>query len=163
LLSENVQAFGWHRAGFLNGVGAAGDPALTSVTGGELAFSEQLMKSKFTNGFVWHAEDKDAATLTPTPVPVAVAVNEDHKINSGGATGPDGYTTAQLTLVNAADFARPSSVHSGGLVQSVFADGSTRTLTDTIDYRVYQAMMTPRGKASDVPFKEFVLTDQLAE
>ncbi|MGB7347832.1 MAG: DUF1559 domain-containing protein [Pirellulaceae bacterium] len=160
LLSESVQALGWHRAGFLHGVHAT-DPNLTALTGVELSYTEQLMKSKFTNGFVWHAEDADYATLTPAPVPPPVAVDPIHKINGGGSSGPQGYTTATMSLTSAADLARPTSTHSGGLCLSVFADGSTRTLTETIDYRVYQAMMTPRGKASNVPFREFVLTDQL--
>jgi hypothetical protein len=38
-----------------------------------------------------------------------------------------------------------------------FADGGTKFVTENIDYRVYQALMTPRGKSSDVPFKEYVL------
>lgn len=39
-----------------------------------------------------------------------------------------------------------SSYHSGGVV-SYFADGHFQFLRDTIDYSVYQALMTPNGRS----------------
>jgi hypothetical protein len=63
---------------------------------------------------------------------------------------------------DAPSLARPSSAHVDG-VNAGFADGATRFVAQSVDYRVYQALMTPRGKSSDVPWKEFVLTDELGE
>jgi prepilin-type N-terminal cleavage/methylation domain-containing protein len=161
LITENVQALGWHRPGFLIGYDTAGSRHSLTNLGGtlDIPWTNQLSAAKFSNGFVWHLEDDDLVAG------LVEAVDEAHKINSGGRFGPGGYATLRMSSPSIApeDLARPTSLHTGSLVLSVFADGSTRTLTDTIDYRVYQAIMTPRGKSSNVPFREFVLTDQLAE
>jgi len=61
-----------------------------------------------------------------------------------------------MSAGNAADLARPSSAHVDGVNVSM-ADGGSRFIADSIDYRVYQALLTPRGKSSDVPWPEFVL------
>lgn len=53
--------------------------------------------------------------------------------------------------------ARPSSEHSGGVVTCVFADGSTRTITDQVKYHVYQALMTPNTRQSDAPYNRYIL------
>jgi prepilin-type processing-associated H-X9-DG protein len=53
--------------------------------------------------------------------------------------------------------ARPSSAHARG-VNMGFADGSSRFISETIDYRVYQALMTPNGAKSDVPMPSFTVT-----
>jgi len=51
--------------------------------------------------------------------------------------------------------ARPSSNHNGG-VNAAFGDGQVRFVSEDIDYRTYQALLTLRGKSSDVLDKEFV-------
>ena len=56
---------------------------------------------------------------------------------------------------NAVVVARPSSAHAEGFNAS-FADGSSRYISETIDYRVYQALLTPSGKSSLVPDPSFV-------
>jgi prepilin-type processing-associated H-X9-DG protein len=89
-------------------------------------------------------------------------VFQKHKINGGGADVTQDIFTLEMTPTNAPDLARPSSAHVDG-VNVGFADGATRFVAVSIDYRVYQAIMTPRGKSSDVPWPEFVLTDQLGE
>lgn len=61
-----------------------------------------------------------------------------------------------MTGSNAADLARPSSAHTEG-VSMAMADGTTRFVSDSVDYRVYQALMTPRGWKSDVPAPSYVL------
>jgi prepilin-type processing-associated H-X9-DG protein len=43
-------------------------------------------------------------------------------------------------------FARPTSGHSGGVFNVVFADGSGRNLTAEIDYTVYQRLLTSNGR-----------------
>jgi prepilin-type processing-associated H-X9-DG protein len=64
--------------------------------------------------------------------------------------------TALPSGLTIGDLARPSSAHVTG-VNMGFADGSSRFVTEDIDYRVYQAYMTTRGKSSNVPFREYVL------
>ena len=65
-------------------------------------------------------------------------------------------------------FARPSSNHTAG-VNVAYFDGHSKFLSDSIDYVVYQALMTPYGKMAAIPpngnavdpnFKNYILTDQ---
>ncbi|NNE00133.1 MAG: DUF1559 domain-containing protein [Pirellulaceae bacterium] len=165
LFAENVQALPWYRPGFLHGAHAT-DPALTNVNAaGELSLTTELMLSRFINGFVWHYEDKDNASMPNTPAPfnkVCLQVDPVHKINSGGRAGTDSLIALRMNGTTSINLARPSSFHYNAINCS-FADGSTRVITDSIDYRVYQAMMTPRGKTSNVPFREYVLTDELGQ
>ena len=84
-----------------------------------------------------------------------------HRMNGRGqAIGQDIFTL-QMNGVsgNYIDLARPSSAHVSG-VNVATADGGTRYIAETIDYRVWQALMTPRGKSSSVPFTEYVLSDE---
>ncbi|HAC90340.1 MAG TPA: hypothetical protein DCF63_06855 [Planctomycetaceae bacterium] len=54
------------------------------------------------------------------------------------------------------NYARPSSAHSG-IANIAMADGSVRSLSDGLEYHVYQALMTPNTKQSDVPFHDYLL------
>lgn len=47
-------------------------------------------------------------------------------------------------------YARPSS-HHNGVVVATFCDGHVRTISEEIDYRVYQHLMTPDSSAAGVP------------
>ncbi|MCP4887090.1 MAG: DUF1559 domain-containing protein, partial [Planctomycetaceae bacterium] len=67
-----------------------------------------------------------------------------------------------LDAVSASDLARPSSAHATG-VSAAFADGSTRFINENIDYRVYQALMTPCERTSSVPYPKYVLPAQFRE
>ena len=164
LFSENVQATPWHRPGFLNGVNLEG---VEDVPGNVF-----LEYSRFTNGLVWHYEDPKASTLnaispnppqSPAGTPVAETFQQ-HQINGGGADIDQDIFILTMgdNLWDAPSLARPSSAHVEG-VNCAFADGQTRFITTNIDYRVYQALLTPRGKSSDVPWKEFVLTDEIGQ
>ena len=181
IVSENVQALPWHRAGF------ATDRILVSLSNsGGASF---LQTARYTNGMVWHYEDlkygdsrfnphwnrsalftanrkdQDPAKppIRPTmPVPPLGVANSFHKINGGGATVSDSIFNKTLDPYNMHDLARPSSAHVDG-VNCGFGDGATRFVVKSINYRVYQAMMTPHGKASLVPYPEFVLTDELGD
>lgn len=171
LMTESVQAVPWHRPGFLNGA----DCLTASATDVDLDVGEDAsIDTNFTRGqMLRHAKYTAGAVWHPIDEPGAGAGNlfQIIKINGGGASGPNGFLE-QLTGVSpqatvdpngetiSSTFARPTSAHSGGVV-AVFADGSTKFIAETINYRVFQAIMTPRGKASDVPFAEFVLTDEL--
>ncbi len=134
LFSENLQAMPWHRAGFLN------PPA--DLTSAPVAYPGD---SRYVHGMVWHQAD-------PAALPV-------HEIN-GSPAERDKFSLQMVQGGGAGltppDLARPSSAHTGG-VNMAFADGTVRFITDEVEYRVYQALMTPRGKSSNVPFPEFVI------
>lgn len=49
-------------------------------------------------------------------------------------------------LQDAAEYARPASSHPGGAVNVVMCDTSIKALKTDIDYKVYQALMTPEGR-----------------
>ncbi|MGB7326010.1 MAG: DUF1559 domain-containing protein [Rubripirellula sp.] len=104
-------------------------------------------ESRYLQGAVWHFEDPSGFAGAPAVAPI-------HKINGG-----DVYQDS-LTLANAPDLARPSSLHTGG-VNMAMADGSIKFVTTSISYPVYQAMMTPSGQSSDVPANEFLPTDEI--
>ncbi len=172
LYSENVQALPWHFAGFLNG----GEPATPNLIptnamfprdldGDVAGVGPQIILAQFVSGMVWHMEDKDNMAL-PVPTGIILDIGDDsfirHKINGGGTTAQEDIFTLQMTPANCYDLARPSSAHVDG-VNMGFADGATRYISSKIDMRVYQALLTPRGKSSHVPWPEFVLTDQLEE
>lgn len=139
LFSENLHTVPWSHVAV-----GLGDSVANLSSGG--AFT---LQSRFTQGFVWHYEDSAA-----TPFNGAAVVNPAHKIN--GAVGTEDIFVTRMNTTNAPAVARPSSAHVGG-VNMGFADGSSRYVTNEIDYRVYQAYMTPRGKSSDVPLREYVL------
>jgi prepilin-type N-terminal cleavage/methylation domain-containing protein/prepilin-type processing-associated H-X9-DG protein len=139
LFSENLHAVPWVHTAI-----GLGDSATNLGSGGPFT-----LQSRFAQGFVWHYED----SASP-PFNVAAVVNPAHKIN--GALGSEDIFVTRMNTTNMAAVARPSSAHVGG-VNMGFADGSSRYVTNDIDYRVYQAYMTPRGKSSDVPLREYVL------
>jgi type II secretory pathway pseudopilin PulG len=58
-----------------------------------------------------------------------------------------------------ATWARPSSYHSGG-VNVAFGSGRVLFLRESIDYKVYIALMTPHEKKSDSPDRNFLLEDK---
>ena len=59
----------------------------------------------------------------------------------GGSVGPETW--------------RPYSRHSGGVIVA-FADGSTKFLKEELGYDVYQALMTPDGSKSDMPYSKYI-------
>lgn len=166
LFSENVQALPWYLPGFVNA------PALTAVNGQEWntsngAVETALATAPYTAGMVWHLEDANfsgrvhdfggglASNIGP--------VDPKHRINGRGNDVSEDIFVEEMDLgSNFDDLARPSSAHPEG-VNMGFADGATRFITDSVDYRVYQAIMTPRGKSSDVPFAEFTITDEISQ
>ena len=179
MFSENVQALPWHRSGFANKQRL--QQAYTNPNAGGVN-NQIVYQSRYTNGMVWHYED-DKYAETPleaywngspefdlpnlgngaTPPRVTPeAVLDFHKINGRGATVAEDIFNLDLTVNNSTKLARPSSAHVDG-VNCAFADGATRFILQSIDYRVLQALMTPRGKASLVPYPEYVLTDELGD
>ncbi len=172
LFSENVQALPWYLPGFLNGLGlqvGTGVVDLNYSVVNTVGLGE-LNSSQFTAGMVWHFEDPQATLLNGlspavvSPSPFGRNVGSEaftiHRINGAGGNAPSDKFVLQMTIGNAPDLARPSSAHVDG-VNMGFADGATRFVSESVDTRVYQAMMTPRGKSSDVPWPEFVLTEEV--
>lgn len=160
LLSENIQALPWHRAGYLDGddleITPTGDldwgvPAIAADAGG-LTRGNAYLLAKYINGMVWHQENDNPAFGFP-------AVARDHKMNGGGDAS-DSITVRRMTAADCFDLARPSSLHPE-LVNCVMADGSVISLQNSVSYEVYQAMMTPNGSKSNVPNAAFIITDEL--
>jgi hypothetical protein len=54
--------------------------------------------------------------------------------------------------------ARPNSEHGGG-VNVAFASGRAQFLRETVDYRVFRALMTLNDKHSDSPDRDILLDD----
>ncbi|PHQ32633.1 DUF1559 domain-containing protein [Rhodopirellula bahusiensis] len=123
LFSESLHALSWHRSGFVN------DEDLIFENHPDDVFYPEL--SRFTNAMVWHGVDWSNGKKP----------RELHRIN-----GEHELTMhMQMSRTNAADLARPSSAHAEGVNVSM-ADGGTRFISETIDMRVWQALMTPRGR-----------------
>ena len=143
LFSENLQAIPWHQTDVADTTSKT--LLIPANPGDEVSYP---ISSRFTQGFVWHYEDTNSYNAAPP-----VSLTRAHQIN-GQLLNEDKFLS-RMTTANAADLARPSSAHNDG-VNMGFADGSSRYVLDSIDYRVYQAYMTPRGKSSLVPFREFI-------
>jgi len=184
LFSENIQALPWHRAGLIDGINAGGatDPVDLVPAGGAAPNDTEILyepSSRYIHGMVWHYED-DPSKPVPWTNGLPFEVYSSHPIN-GPVTYPDPsgppnrvtrdiFNLTMLEVRNLpygsdpvrdeSDLARPSSAHTD-IVTVGMADASVRNLNANIDYRVYQAMLTPRGKSSEVPWNEFVITDQL--
>jgi prepilin-type N-terminal cleavage/methylation domain-containing protein/prepilin-type processing-associated H-X9-DG protein len=143
LFSESLQAQPWHQilpGGEAASFAALSDPAAAVGAGVHRA-------ARFPQGFVWHWRDPKGFSSAAAP---------EAEILINGTPGGADLFGLTMTDANAFSVARPSSAHNGG-VNMGFADGSSKFVSEQIDYRVYQAIMTPRGKSSDVPFKEYIL------
>jgi prepilin-type N-terminal cleavage/methylation domain-containing protein len=99
-------------------------------------------KVECTTGFVWDA--KWTTSANPT---------DARRIN--GIMPTDKKFTYQITPLNSGNlnsyyYARPSSYHTGG-VNVAMCGGEVFFMRDDIDYKVYEQLMTPDGKHSDMP------------
>jgi len=142
MFSENLQAQPW----YLHELYSPSYTRWMTMTGNPGRWhTHYFYQSRYIHGMVWHYEDTNQFNGAP-------AVNPIHKINGG-----DKFVLT-MNSTNYFDLARPSSAHNDG-VNISFADGRVNFTRETIDYRVYQGLLTPRGKSSDVPFSEYVLKD----
>ncbi|TVP99082.1 MAG: DUF1559 domain-containing protein [Planctomycetaceae bacterium] len=145
LFSESLQAQPWHQV-LPGGEG----PSIAALADINAAVSGGLHRmARFPQGMVWHFRDE-------RPINGVTIAAPDPVMKINGSIGTVDIFGLMMTDANAPSVARPSSAHNSG-VNMGFADGSSRFVSDSIDYRVYQALMTPRGKSSNVPFAEFVL------
>ncbi|TWT79845.1 Type II secretion system protein G precursor [Planctomycetes bacterium CA13] len=157
LFSENVQALPWHRAGLIT----ADSLDVATATDKDVVYSVET--ARYVHGMVWHYEDiqsGDATMASFWNASVGVgpaAVTTFHRINGGGSTVSDEIYNKSITdALTGRQLARPSSAHTDG-VNIGMADGATKFLTESVDYRIYQALLTPRGKSSLVPWPEYIL------
>jgi prepilin-type N-terminal cleavage/methylation domain-containing protein/prepilin-type processing-associated H-X9-DG protein len=138
LFSENLAAGVW------------ADPAAPWGSGDPAGYgsARQLAMT-----FVWlYASDNNVKGSTyNSPVPTN-SVIEDMKINGNKRDHRDPSNITQQTC-------RPSAWHSGG-VNVVFADKHTVFLSEQIDYDVYQQLMTPHSKKSDMYRNGYVLRSE---
>jgi hypothetical protein len=132
LWSENLQANSWN-----------------SVSTG----SDNSVRYHLGFGWLYRLDNPDAI------VPSA---------NNGGATATRADQVEVVNRINGDKMnvglkgqiagGRPSSMHTG-IVNVALADGSVRTLSETIDYHVYTAFLTPMTGQSDAPFNKYILKD----
>lgn len=132
--SENLQGDAWGYAG-----GGPGTPAKwnSAAVGSVTYYGDDLdntLSPRVHTGFNWLNR-------------LGSAVIDVNKING------ERYT-ATLNFQSS----RPSSGHTG-VVNVAMLGGSVSTMSDGIDYVVYQALMTPHTKASDVPNKNYILKE----
>lgn len=132
--TENLQADGWGYVGKSSGWSTT-TVGSTTYAGDDL---DPVNSPRIHTGFVWLNRSESG----PNPV------QPTNKINGNR------YTVPQLDK----ESARPSSGHTG-LVNVAMLGGSVVTISDGIDYHVYQALMTPHTKASDVPNKIYILKE----
>ncbi|MFK8111641.1 MAG: DUF1559 domain-containing protein [Rubripirellula sp.] len=138
LFTENNQAQPWYLTRLSGNV--AHLHRFSTVNGDEV--TEYPTESRYLQGAVWHYEDD----LRFAGAPV---VQPRHKINGG-----DPYSE-QMNSINYTDLARPSSLHVAG-VNMAMADGSVHYVSETMDYRAYQALLTPNGRSIDMPNHEYL-------
>jgi prepilin-type processing-associated H-X9-DG protein len=79
-------------------------------------------------GMVWVADD--------TPAPGGTNVNQE----------PLGKESTSSFDPDRPWFARPASNHPTGAINMVFIDGHATSIQPTIEYKVYQALLTPNGR-----------------
>lgn len=86
-------------------------------------------------GFVWIVPPN--GTTVPKQPPVA-SLDSQERIGGNASSMGTFYPDSPR-------FARPASNHGSGAIVS-FCDGHSQFLRDDIDYKVYQALMTPNGR-----------------
>jgi prepilin-type N-terminal cleavage/methylation domain-containing protein len=144
LYAENLLATDWDYVTFLANAGSA----------------NRHLQSRIGVGFVWLYTLDNSSVPTTNPVGAPLFYLQDNplyaeaKINSVKPFSSMDNSQAMVALTPS--MARPSSFHPG-IVNVVFADGRTTTLSERIAYHVYQALMTGYGTRSDAPYRSYVL------
>ncbi len=144
LFAENLLATDWDYPTFL-------------ATSGD---ANRHLRSRIGVGFVYLYTLDSSNIPTNNPVGPPLFYLQDSpayaeaKINSVKPFNSLDNATAMATLTPS--MARPSSFHPG-IVNVVFADGRTTSLSEKIAYHVYQALMNGHGTRSDAPFRSYVL------
>lgn len=103
-------------------------------------------RSRYELGFLWLYAGDETSVDRPEPM----ELDSQMRINSG--------TLENLEKPHSPRNAMPSAFHPG-VVTVAFADGSVIQIDEGIDYRVYQALMTPNTRESDVPNRSYLLKE----
>ncbi|MBP86527.1 MAG: hypothetical protein CMJ64_07420 [Planctomycetaceae bacterium] len=131
-------------------------PKVTEIKDGRtntLLYTENLVAGDWwqpglDNAFVWLYATEAACPPEPgKPIPT-ISVSDEMRVNG---------LRKQVIALNPRT-ARPSSQHPGG-VNAVFAGGNVSFIRDGIDYHVYQQLMTPNGKKSEMPCSSYLLRE----
>jgi prepilin-type N-terminal cleavage/methylation domain-containing protein len=146
LFTENLLATFWYACGPL-------DPWNQTFLGRswprEARFGNTFVFRYASENWLFKNGDRGFPPAPPQPVPVP---GPQMMINGEKILYPEGTAVT-------ADLARPSSNHPG-IVEVVFADGRTSSLTDSLPYHVYQQLMTPHGTKSNMPANfSYILND----
>ena len=107
----------------------------------EFSISDETSRCKL--GLVWLYAGKNFSEGRPVPLKVISTM----KINNNRGFFGSGPTSA-----------RPSSYHPG-VVNTAFADGSTKSISEEIDYQVYQSLLAPHNAKSDMPEPGFRMVE----
>jgi prepilin-type N-terminal cleavage/methylation domain-containing protein len=112
--------------------------------------------------FVWH-DSPQVCSFINGPL-CACTQNESPpcKLFDGTGRFPAEPCTLTCNVEMRAPNAKPSSEHGGG-VNIAFASGRAQFLTESIDYKVFRALMTVNDKLSDSPNPELILDDASLE
>lgn len=148
-MSENLQAGLWNDV-FVTG---------TSQYDPRAAKSKIVMVWLYSNH---HDDDPISPSRTPGQRDRMIPIQEDEHIVHPpheprcGCTGPIVLINGLLERINGGTFdtARPSAYHPGG-VNASFADGHVVMLPESLRYNIYQSIMTPQTKRSDMPWNRF--------
>jgi len=100
------------------------------------------------NGFGWLYASEDPSKSLPIP--------EHARINGLKKDPTCTIYDSSGGVAKGVEVCRPSSNHSGG-VNVTLAGGSTRFVSETISYTVYQALLTTNHKKSNVPEPNYLL------
>ena len=129
--SENIQAGSWRYVTSTPSAGGVRDDS-----------------ARYHLGMVWHYRLSDPTKTTRTAT-LADPVLPANRINGLKDTA---------NMIGHPDFARPSSNHPG-IVMAAMLDGATVKFNETMDYHVYQALLTPKTSQSDAPWHKYILKD----
>lgn len=134
LVSENLQSIYWHATDLLDQQGR-----LQNTFGWLFATPKPKVQ----------IDNLPASTINSLPNNPAYGNSLDIPpvafVNGGDENTP-------LAVLSA----RPSSAHSG-VVNVGFASGRTMAISDQIDYAVYQSLLTPNNRKSDMPTRSYIL------
>lgn len=114
----------------------------------ENVHKELLELVAFPNTGVYCWAGVSAGQLAEQPLGVVWVVNPTPATGSGRTFQypfSDGGDVGEYTT-ETPDFACPASDHAGGAFNVVFADGHARSIDSSIDYTVYQRLMTTNGR-----------------
>lgn len=141
LLSENLQAGFWYLTGPM-------DPGSTAWPVGPGPSSTAVQNQRFATTMVWLYLKEEGV---PPDVPPVDAPRPDPGSPPPGEAKINGFlATLSIGSLPTNSQARPSALHRGG-VNVCFADRHTEFLRETIDYHVYQQLLTPHGLKSQMP------------